>query len=417
MMNTQNLSSLNTSCPLDTTDHVINKSRRVSQSLRPLQTMSKSKNHQAILHKESQSRREHIAALDAMDIVISAGIDLRITLWVILKQVTTLSDVEAATILLLDPHSLKLEQIISQSTSATRSVSAKLRQIYAQKAVLEKKPVQIPTQIALPYRRQQKIKHSTESRERFMSYLAIPLIIGNVVTGVLEVFKYTPCDEELVSLAYLSMQAEQAAIAIHNANLPQEFEQAHTELTRAYQLQNWAKAVERHEGQSVGYTEQMADLTVQLARQMGLSEPEQLYMRWGALLHDIGNMGVPEKLLTSPNPLSPQEWDAIRHHATYAYQMLDPISYLQRALDIPYSHHEKWDGTGYPRGLKGPEIPLAARIFAVIDVWTALRSKRPYRPAWSDLDAENYIREQAGKQFDPAVVDAFLKMLPEQRAD
>lgn len=377
--------------------------------------MSKPNNHQAILDKESQSRTQHIAALRAMDVVISAGIDLRLTLWLILKQVTTLSYVEAASILLLDPHSQQLEQIISQSTPATRSVSAQRRQIDGQKAILEKKIVQRRTEVAQTYRRQQKIKHSTESGEHFVSYLAIPLMVRHEVKGVLEVFKHTPCEQELVSLAYLSMLAEEVAVAIHNANLSQSFAQAHIELTDAYDLdiQHWADAVERHEGQSVGYTKQMAEFTVQLAREMGLSEPEQLYIRWGVLLHDIGNMAVPEKLLTSSNPLSAQEWDMIHHHPTYAYQILDPISYLRRALDIPYCHHEKWDGTGYPRGLKGTEIPLAARIFAVIDVWTALRSERPYREAWSDSEAENYIREQAGKQFDPAVVEAFFKMREE----
>lgn len=415
-MNTHNFSPPNSSTSLDTDSDLINKSRRLSEPLRLLQMISKSNNDQAILHRESQLRRQHIAALAAIDIVISAGIDLRITLWLILKQLTTLSYIEAATILVLDPYSQRLEQIISHSTPASRSVSAKRRQIDGQKAILEKKMVQRSIQLTKVYRRQQKMKYSTGSKG-FVSYLLIPLIVADEVKGVLELFKHVPCDQELVSLGYLSILAEQAALAIHQANLSQSFAEAHIELLHAYEInfQSFPDTVEQHKEQSIRYTEQIAELTVQLARKMGLSQPEQLYMRWGALLHHIGNMAVPEKLLASPNPLSTEEWDTLRNHPTYAYQMLDPISYLQQALDIPYCHHEKWDGTGYPRGLKGAEIPLAARLFAVIDAWIALHSEPPSHKTCRGLEVENYIREQAGKQFDPAVVEAFLKMQAEQR--
>jgi HD-GYP domain-containing protein (c-di-GMP phosphodiesterase class II) len=132
-------------------------------------------------------------------------------------------------------------------------------------------------------------------------------------------------------------------------------------------------------------------------------------MRRGALLHDIGKMGISDTILLKPGSLTDEEWETMRQHPEYAYNLLSPISYLRPALDIPYCHHEKWDGTGYPRGLKGEEIPLAARIFAVVDVWDALRSDRPYRKAWSEEKARAYIREQAGKYFDPRVVEVFLK--------
>jgi HD-GYP domain-containing protein (c-di-GMP phosphodiesterase class II) len=133
-------------------------------------------------------------------------------------------------------------------------------------------------------------------------------------------------------------------------------------------------------------------------------------MRRGALLHDIGKLGVPDAILQKNGALSDEEWALMRLHPIYAYQMLYPIEYLRPAIEIPYCHHEKWDGTGYPRGLKGEEIPLAARIFAVVDVFDALTSDRPYRPAWSIRDALNYIREQAGKHFDPQVVEVFLQL-------
>ena len=136
-----------------------------------------------------------------------------------------------------------------------------------------------------------------------------------------------------------------------------------------------------------------------------------LQIRRGALLHDIGKMGVPDHILLKPEPLTDEEWMIMRKHTHYAYDMLKPIAFLGSALDIPYCHHEKWDGTGYPRRLKGDEIPLTARLFAIVDVWDALTSDRPYRPAWSEKEALTYIQEQSGKHFDPQVVEPFLKMV------
>ena len=134
-------------------------------------------------------------------------------------------------------------------------------------------------------------------------------------------------------------------------------------------------------------------------------------MRRGALLHDIGKMGVPDSILLKPGSLTPVEWTIMRQHPRYAYELLRPIIFLVHSLDIPYCHHEKWDGSGYPRGLKGEETPLAARLFAVVDVWDALISDRPYRPAWSRDQALSYIRDQSGRHFDPQAVEAFFEMI------
>src|SRR5581483_9371106 len=133
-------------------------------------------------------------------------------------------------------------------------------------------------------------------------------------------------------------------------------------------------------------------------------------VRRGALLHDIGKMGVPDNILLKPGKLTDEEWEIMRRHPQYAFDLLTPISYLRRSLDIPFCHHEKWDGTGYPRGLKGEEIPLVARIFAVVDVWDAVTSDRPYRPAWTKDQALKHIQEQSGSHFDPRVVRTFLDM-------
>ena len=160
-----------------------------------------------------------------------------------------------------------------------------------------------------------------------------------------------------------------------------------------------------------GHTQRVTEMTLILARRFGFTKEELLHIRRGALLHDIGKMGVPDNILLKPEPLAEEEWIIMQKHPQYAYELLQPIDFLRLALDIPYYHHEKWDGTGYPHGLKGEDIPLTARLFAVVDVWDALRSDRPYRPAWSEEEALAYIREQVGKHFDPQVVEAFLKMI------
>ena len=176
-------------------------------------------------------------------------------------------------------------------------------------------------------------------------------------------------------------------------------------------LQGWARALDLRDRSTEQHTARVAELAIDLARQMGLSETELLYMRRGALLHDIGKMGIPDSILLKPGPLDPAEWSVMRQHPQYAHDLLTPIAYLRPALDIPYCHHEKWDGSGYPRGLVGEQIPLHARIFAVADVWDALTSSRPYREAWTPERALAYLREESGAHFDPAVVQAFEVLL------
>jgi HD-GYP domain-containing protein (c-di-GMP phosphodiesterase class II) len=152
-------------------------------------------------------------------------------------------------------------------------------------------------------------------------------------------------------------------------------------------------------------------MTIQLARQVGIAEEELVHVRRGALLHDIGKMGIPDYILHKPNALTAEEWEIMRRHPVYAYEMLSSVNYLRPALDIPYCHHEYWNGTGYPRGLKGEQIPFKARIFALVDVWEALNSDRPYRSAWPAQKARDYIQEMSGQQFEPALVKEFFLML------
>ncbi len=189
--------------------------------------------------------------------------------------------------------------------------------------------------------------------------------------------------------------------------------QAQETLEHSYDatLQGWARALDLRDRSTEQHTSRVADLAIDLARDMGIGEPDLTYMRRGALLHDIGKMGIPDSILLKPGPLDAGEWVIMRQHPKYAYDLLLPIAHLKPALDIPYAHHEKWDGSGYPRGLAGEQIPLHARIFAIADVWDALTSSRPYREAWPPERALAYVRDQSGSHFDPAVVAAFEKWL------
>jgi putative two-component system response regulator len=189
--------------------------------------------------------------------------------------------------------------------------------------------------------------------------------------------------------------------------------EANTQLLSAYEatIEGWSHALDLRDRETEGHSRRVTQLTVKLAQALSMGDEEIMHIRRGALLHDMGKIGVPDSILHKPDTLTDEEWIIMRKHPQLAYDMLYPIEYLRRALEIPLNHHEKWDGTGYPRGLKGEEIPIVARLFAVVDVWDALTSDRPYRPAWSQEEALTYIREQSGKHFDPQVVDLFFRVV------
>jgi HD-GYP domain-containing protein (c-di-GMP phosphodiesterase class II) len=185
------------------------------------------------------------------------------------------------------------------------------------------------------------------------------------------------------------------------------------DLVNAYDntLEGWAHALELRDKETEGHTQRAVNLTLQIARRMGFPEESLVDVRRGVLLHDIGKMGIPDSILLKPGPLSKEEWTIMRKHPDYAVKMLSHIEFLKPALNIPHAHHERWDGTGYPRQLKGDEIPMEARIFAVVDVWDAIRSERPYRRAISRENAIHIIQEGSGTHFDPVVVQHFLSLL------
>lgn len=222
-------------------------------------------------------------------------------------------------------------------------------------------------------------------------------------------------DDENAPQAFIAVVrdiTERKETQLRVGRLVLDLQSMNIELERSYDatLNGWISALDLRDHETEGHSWRVTELSVQLARHMNMSEQEIVHLRRGALLHDIGKMGIPDSVLLKPGPLTEPEWDVMRRHPKYAYDWLSSIEFLRPALDIPYCHHEKWDGSGYPRGLKGEEIPLAARIFAVVDVWDALRSDRPYRPALPESSTRRYIMSHSGKHFDPAVVEAFLSM-------
>ncbi len=363
------------------------------------------------LRERLERQVQRLQALRLVDTAITASFDLRITLNVILDQLTTHLGVEAAAVLLLDPGTGSFQTVAARGLRldlVARRV--RLGEGIVGRAVVGRERVYIPNLSEVPGGREARLV-----AEGFRAYCALPLAVKGQVLGVLEVLSGEDFPTDPEWWEFLEALAGQTAVAIDNGTLLENLRRANVELQMAYDatLEGWSRALDLRDQETEGHTQRVADLTVALARAMGVPESEIVHIRRGALLHDIGKIGIPDEILRKPGPLTEEEWAVMRLHPVYAYRWLAGIEFLRPALDIPYCHHERWDGTGYPRGLRGEEIPLAARIFAVVDVYDALTSPRPYRPAWPREKALQYIREQAGTHFDPVVVEAFLRLMEE----
>lgn len=364
-----------------------------------------------------QRQLSQLAALREIDVAIASSLDLNLTLNVILDRVARLLGIDATDVLLVDPNTQALEYAAGfgfHSPLDNQKVSLRLGEGMAGKVALERRPLIVPdlSEYRDPFTRKPLAK-----MEGFAAYFGVPLIAKGNVIGVVEAFHRTPLIPDQDWLSFLNALAGQAAIAIDNASLFNSLQRSNAELTQSYDttLEGWSAALDLRDKETEGHTQRVTDMAVQLSQAMGLSPEEMVHVRRGALLHDIGKMGIPDHILLKPDKLTDEEWETMRKHPTYAYDLLRPIAYLRFALDIPYCHHEKWDGSGYPRGLKGSQIPLAARIFAVVDVYDALTSDRPYRDGWPKAKVLEHIRSQSGTYFDPHVVEVFLAMMTQGR--
>jgi len=362
------------------------------------------------LYAQTEQRMQNLNSLRTVDMAISSSMDIQFTLGILLEQVINQFGAHAADVLIFDSTTQSFRYFTGQGfrTQALQNTDLRLGDGYAGRAARERQMVIIQDLD----RNTGELRRSTEfSREGFITYMGVPLIAKGQVKGVLEIFQRSPSDPNQERLAFLDMLAGQAAIAIENAQLFENLQSSNSELMMAYDetIEGWSRAMDLRDKETEGHTRRVTELTLRLARSMGFKGDELVHIRRGALLHDIGKMGVPDDILHKPGTLTEEEWVIMRKHPQFAYDMLAPIIYLRPAIDIPWCHHEKWDGSGYPRELQGENIPLAARIFAVVDVWDALCSDRPYRKAWSDEKVRSYIREQAGKHFDPYIVGIFLR--------
>jgi len=362
-----------------------------------------------------QSQLRRLYALHSVDAAITASFDLKVTLSVILRQMINQLGADAADILILNPNTHMLEYASGQGfqTKQTQPLPLMIGQGYAGRAALERRTISIPD-----------LKKQPENTQfapdlllaNYANYYAVPVIAKGEVKGVLEIYLRSLLQPDDDWLDFLSTMANQAAAAIENSYLFQDLQRTNAELSLAYDsaIESWAQVLELSNRENGAHAYRVVELTIKLARSMGIAEQELIHFRRGALLHDVGKLGIPENILNKPGPLNESEWKIMQTHPQLANELLSSVNYLAPALDIPHYHHERWDGSGYPDGLHEEQIPFPARLFAVVDVYDALTSNRPYRSAWSRQVALNHIQQSSGKLFDPVVVKAFLQVMRER---
>jgi len=359
---------------------------------------------------ELQRRLENLRALRAIDATITDSTEIDLTLEIVLAEVTTQLHLDAADILLFDPETHKLCYASGRGFlfDTVKSTRLSMGEGLAGRVAIERKMIYISD-----LQKDNLMDTHILADEGFMAYYGVPFFAKGQILGVLEIYHRSLLEPSQERLDFIETLANQAAIGIDNASLFASLQRSNIELTMAYDatIEGWSYALDLRDKETEGHSQRVTEMTLSVARAMGVNQDMLIHMRRGALLHDIGKLGVPDYILLKTGALTDEEWDIMRRHPQYAFDMLSRITYLHPALNIPYCHHERWDGNGYPRGLKGEQIPLEARIFSVVDVYDALHSDRPYRKAWPEGKIIQYIQEQIEKQFDPKVVERFLEML------
>lgn len=368
-----------------------------------------------VLYMQQERRLRHMDVLRKLDSAIASQKELRLILDTVLDEIINQLRVDAAGIMKLDDDDKALRYVASKGFryENTNQLIVPYGEGHSGRAAKERRTIQVPFLTLDP---NSSFQLPIIEKERFVSYFAVPIIARDKVYGVVTVFTREPLDVASEWIDYLQTLAGQTAIAMDSAAMFEELKQANRELTEAYDatIEGWSKALEFRDRETGGHSQRVTDMTIKIAEAMGMSIEEIAHLSRGAMLHDIGKMGIPDNILLKPGKLTDEEWIIMRTHPQIAYDLLAPIKFLERSLDIPYSHHEKWDGTGYPQGLKEEEIPLGARIFAVADVWDALRSDRPYKKAFPFEKALECIREGSGSHFDPAVIEIFFELFEKE---
>jgi HD-GYP domain-containing protein (c-di-GMP phosphodiesterase class II) len=377
--------------------------------------------HRTLLYEEAITRLHQLKSLRQIDLAIISNPNLTPTVKVIVEEVRQRLEVDATAIYLVDEDSGSLVFSGSSGISDPPDLGSTIATPGAGllDSVKNASPTDgglLPEQCPLPC-----LTHG------FAKCMSVPLTAQGRTVGLLTLFSRTQFRDDGEWTGFLEMLAGQATIAVETSRLFAEAEKSRQELLAAYEstIAGWSYALDMRDKETEGHSRRVMELTVRLAEKLEVPPHELVHLRRGAMLHDVGKMAIPDSILRKPGALSAEEWEIMRRHPAYAKEMLSSIDYLVAALDIPYCHHEKWDGSGYPQGLSGEAIPLAARIFAIVDVYDALLSDRPYRPAWTHGQTIDHILSQSGSHFDPQVVDLFLAvvsesaeaLLPENRKD
>ena len=387
------------------------KKKKNGQQTNPWKLNPKNESDYSLLGKKI---RNYLNAIHEVIQAITTGKDSLMIYNILLDRIATQINVDSAALLLMLPtNTLVYSAGRGFRTSAIQKSKVSMGESLAGKAAQEKKIIYYndttkekiqPAFIKLLF------------EENFINYIALPLVAKEDIKGVIELFHRSQFQPDADCMHFLKIMSQLAVIIIHNEELSVNQKLSNLELEVAYgaTLEAWAHALELRDSETAGHTQRVMELCLRLSTKLGVPNEALVHISRGALLHDIGKLAIPDNILRKTGPLDESEWEVMREHPNYAFDLLKPIKYLHEAIDIPYSHHEKWNGSGYPRGLKEEEIPFPARIFTVVDVFDALVSERPYREAWKKDEALDYISSKSGEEFDPDIVVAFLEIVAEE---
>jgi response regulator RpfG family c-di-GMP phosphodiesterase/uncharacterized protein YigA (DUF484 family) len=366
----------------------------------------------AKLFESTNIRLHRLQALHTIHQIFSASVDLNLSLNQFLQIVVKQLQVDAAAILFYNPIQLSLQYANSLGfkTEALRHTNLKIGEGYAGQAILERKIVRVDDlqTVDVNFSRSEVFVN-----EGFQVYIGVPLINRDQVIGALELFHRSPLSPDAEWEEFLMSLSTQAAIATENLHLLSNAQKTNMALNLAFDstLSGMARALDKRKQLPEGHSERLADMTTKLADKYNVPPERIIHIRRGVYLYDIGLIGIPDRVLEKTNQLTSDEKQILKQNPLLAQQTLGNVPFLQPAIDIPYCYHENWDGSGYPRGLKEREIPLAARLFSVVNTFLTMGIDRPYRNAWQKEQIITYLIDQAGRKFDPDVVEAFLELL------
>lgn len=365
-------------------------------------------------NEQIERQMGRLKSLRSIDLAILGTNDMQLLLQSVLAQVMAQLHADAAAIFLFNPHTLTVDTSasIGYRTRQAEREKVRLGDGVAGKAARERRTISVPD---LSRVQMSEAVRQVADEEGIQAVYAIPLIAKGNVIGVLDVLFRRPYAAGGDWLEFCEALAGQAAMAIQSSKAFDDLQRSNLDLSLAYDttIEGWSRALDMRDRETEGHSQRVTEMTMRMARLASMSDADVVHVRRGALLHDIGKMAIPDAILHKPGQLDQREWEIMRLHPTFAYRLLQPIPHLRPAIDIPHCHHERWDGRGYPNGLRGAEIPTAARLFAVVDVWDALRTDRPYRLAWPESRVQEYIRREAGKGFDPDAVAMFFQAISE----